>query len=85
AELGVPGCEAIPFYGFWAPAGTPKEALDQFGAALAKAIAQPDVREKFANLGLATQFMTASQLAARERAYSRAWAQIVRKSGFSRP
>lgn len=83
AELGVAGFEEIPFYGFWAPAGTPKEAIDRFGAALAKVVAQPDVRDKLANWGLTVQYMPPAQLAARERAYSQAWAQIVKKSGFT--
>jgi tripartite-type tricarboxylate transporter receptor subunit TctC len=44
--------------------------------------AQPDVREKLTNWGLTVQYMPPAQLAARERAYSQAWAQIVKKSGF---
>ncbi|MFN9212605.1 MAG: Bug family tripartite tricarboxylate transporter substrate binding protein [Betaproteobacteria bacterium] len=82
AELGVAGFDEIPFYGFWAPAGTPKEAIDRFGAGLARVAAQPDVREKLTNWGLTVQYMPPAQLAARERAYSQAWAQIVKKSGF---
>jgi tripartite-type tricarboxylate transporter receptor subunit TctC len=82
AELGVAGFEDLPFYGFWAPAGTPPAEINRFGAALAKVIAQPEVRDQLTGWGLTVQYMTPAQLAARERAYSGAWAQIVKKSGF---
>lgn len=82
AELGLAGFEDVPYYGFFAPAGTPKSAIDAFSAALAKVIAQPEVRAKLTAWGLAVQFMPQKQLAARERAYSAIWAQIIRKSGF---
>ncbi len=82
AELGLAGFEDVPYYAFFAPAGTPQAALDQFSAALSKVIAQPDVRDRFTRLGLTVQFMPQSQLSTRERAYSQTWAQIIRKSGF---
>ena len=82
AELGLKGFEDIPFYGFFAPAGTSKQALDQFSAALARVVAMPEVRDKLTGWGMTVQFMSQEQLATRERAYSQTWAQIIRKSGF---
>jgi len=82
AELGVAGFEDVPYYGFFAPAGTPQPAIDQFSQALSRVIAVPEVRERLAALGLAVEFMTSQQLATRERAYARTWAEIIRKSGF---
>jgi len=82
AELGVSGFEDLPYYGFFAPAGTPKPAIDQFSQALSKVLAMPDVRERLTGLGLAVEFMSSQQLATRERAYAKGWAQIIRKSGF---
>ena len=82
AELGLAGFEDVPYYAFFAPAGTPQPAIDQFSAALAKVIAQPDVRDRLTRWGLTVQFMPQAQLASRERAYSQTWAQIIRKSGF---
>jgi len=83
AELGIAGFEDLPYYGFFAPAGTPKAALDSFSAALAKVIAQPDVKARLTALGLAVEFMDAGALAAREKTYSKSWAEIIRKSGFT--
>jgi tripartite-type tricarboxylate transporter receptor subunit TctC len=82
AELGLAGFEDVPYYAFFAPAGTPQAAIDQFSAALSKVTSQPEVRDRLIRWGLTVQFMPQSQLAARERAYSHAWAQIIRKSGF---
>lgn len=84
AELGLKGFEDVPYYGFFAPAGTPKPAIDRFSAALARVLAQPDVRDKLAGWGLTVQLTTSGELAARERAYSKTWAEIIRGSGFRR-
>ena len=53
-----------------------------FSAALAKVVAMPDVRARLTALGLDVEFMTSAQLASRERAYAKAWAEIIRASGF---
>ena len=82
AELGLAGFEDLPYYGFFAPAGTSKVEIDRFAAALARVIAAPEVRDKLTNLGLAVEFMPQSALAARERAYADAWARIIKASGF---
>jgi tripartite-type tricarboxylate transporter receptor subunit TctC len=82
AELGLTGFEDVPYYAFFAPAGTPQSAIDTFSAALEKVIAQPEVRDRLTRWGLTVQFMSQAQLAARERAYSQTWARIIRKSGF---
>lgn len=45
-------------------------------------LAQPGVKARLTALGLAVDCMDAPTLAAREQAYTRAWAEIMRKSGF---
>ncbi len=82
AELGVAGFEDLPYYAFFAPAGTPKAELDRFSAALAQAIAVPAVKERLGAMGLTVEFMTGPQLAAREQAYAQTWARIIKASGF---
>jgi tripartite-type tricarboxylate transporter receptor subunit TctC len=82
AELGLAGFEDVPYYAFFAPAGTPKAELDRFANALAKVIAQPEIRDKLTGWGLAVQFMPQAQIAQRERAYTAAWAQLIRKIGY---
>jgi len=82
AELGLAGFEDVPYYGFFAPAGTPKAVLDRFSDALAKALAMPEVREPLTAMGLTVGFMSSAQLASREHAYAQTWARIIKQSGF---
>ncbi len=81
-EMGLTGFDDLPYYGFWAPAGTPAAAVEGFSQALARAMAQPAVRERLAQLGLTVDVMSPAQLAAREQAYTRSWAGIIQRSGF---
>jgi tripartite-type tricarboxylate transporter receptor subunit TctC len=82
AELGLAGFEDVPYYGVFAPAGTPKAALEPLSAALAKVLAKPAVNERLTAMGLAVGYMTGEQLGSRERAYTATWAKIIQTSGF---
>jgi len=82
AELGLAGFEDVPYYGVFAPAGTPKAALDQFSAALAKVLAKPAVHDRLTAMGLTVGHMSGEQLGARERAYTATWAKIIKATGF---
>jgi tripartite-type tricarboxylate transporter receptor subunit TctC len=82
SELGLTGFDDVPYYGLFAPAGTPRAALDKIADALAKVLAQPDVRERLTAMGLTVGFMNQQQLASREQAYSQAWARLIKASGF---
>ncbi|MBA2960643.1 MULTISPECIES: Bug family tripartite tricarboxylate transporter substrate binding protein [Ramlibacter] len=82
AELGLAGFEDVPYYGLFAPAGTPQAAIDRIGEALSKVVAMADVREKLTAMGLAVGYMPQQQLASRERAYTQAWAKIIKTSGY---
>ncbi len=82
AELGLSGFEALPYYGLFAPAGTPKATLDTVAAALNKVIGQRDVHARLTAMGLTVGFVPGPQLAEREKAYSAGWAKIIAASGF---
>ncbi len=82
AELGITGFEDLPYYGLFAPAGTPPAVIERFSNALAGVIAQPGVKARLADLGLSVGMMTSAQLATRERAYAAAWARIIKAGGF---
>jgi tripartite-type tricarboxylate transporter receptor subunit TctC len=82
AELGLAGFEDVPYYGVFAPAGTPKATLEHFSAALAKTIAKPAVHERLTAMGLAISPMSGEQLGAREKAYTATWSKIIKATGF---
>jgi tripartite-type tricarboxylate transporter receptor subunit TctC len=51
SEAGVPGSEFNFWIGMMAPAKTPKEIVDRLQAEVVKALATPEVKERFATLG----------------------------------
>ncbi len=81
-ELGIKGFEEVPYYGLFAPAGTPQAALDRLGAALQKVIAMPDVKDRLTAMGLTVGFMSGTELGKREAAYREVWAKIIQDSGY---
>lgn len=50
-ELGVPGVELGNWFGVFAPVSTPNDVVARLGSEIAKAVAQPDVTQRFADLG----------------------------------
>ncbi|APW36032.1 Twin-arginine translocation pathway signal [Rhodoferax koreense] len=82
AELGVAGFEDVPYYGIFAPAGTSRTTIDRFAHAIAKIVAEPEVRDKFTAMGLTVDYMPPDVLARREHAYAQTWARIIKASGF---
>ena len=81
-ELGLAGFEDVPYYGIFAPAGTPKATIDRIAEAVSKVVVMPDVREKLTAMGLTVGYMPPAQLASREQAYAQTWTKIIKASGF---
>lgn len=83
AELGIAGLEELPYYGIFAPAGTPPAVLDRFNAALAKVVATPEVREQLTAMGLTVAYQPQAAFAARVKGYTQTWDRIIKASGFT--
>ena len=83
AELGMKGLEDEPFYGIWAPKGTPAAFVNRFSAALEKVLALPEIHQALTELGLTVNYMAPRQLDERERAYTKVWTRIIAESGFT--
>jgi tripartite-type tricarboxylate transporter receptor subunit TctC len=45
-EAGVPGLYVSTWYGLWAPKGTPADAIAKLNAAVAEALAEPEMRKR---------------------------------------
>jgi tripartite-type tricarboxylate transporter receptor subunit TctC len=82
AELGIPGLEELPYYGVFAPAGTPPAVLDRFNQALAKVVAMPDVREHLTAMGLTVAYQPQAAFAKRVQGYTQSWDKIIKASGY---
>lgn len=52
AEAGLPGLVAVNWWGVFLPAGTPKPVVDAYHSALVKIMANPDLKDRFAGLGV---------------------------------
>jgi len=77
----VKGFGATPWYGMFAPAGTPKAILAQLNAEIAKALESKDVQERLAAVGCEPFKSTPEQFAALVRDDLPRWAKIVKASG----
>ena len=81
AEAGVPGYEAVSWFGLFAPAATPKPVLDKLSAALSKVLANPEVQKKISAQGGETVNETPAQFAAFIRSETTKWGKVVKESG----
>jgi tripartite-type tricarboxylate transporter receptor subunit TctC len=77
----VPGFGATPWYGMFAPVGTPKNILMQIQNDVAKALDAKDVQERLATLGCEPFKGTGEQLAQIVKSDLVRWAKIVKDSG----
>ena len=82
AESGFPGFEAVPWFGLFAPAGTPKDVLDKLHGETVKVLAMPEVRKKFDELGLEPVGNTPVEFAAVIRKETPEWAKLIKDAGI---
>ena len=78
AEAGVADQEADTLTGIVAPAGTPKEIVDQLQRDIAKIVAQPDTKAKLDALGFRPVANTPAQFATQIKAEMEKWGKVVR-------
>jgi tripartite-type tricarboxylate transporter receptor subunit TctC len=77
------GFGTTPWYGLFAPAGTPKAIVAQLNAEIAKALESKDVQERLAGVGCEPYKSTTEQFSSLIRADLVRWAGIVKSSGAS--
>ena len=81
AASGLPGFEALQWFGLLAPAGTPPEVVARLHGEVAKALQQPEVQERLKGLGLQIVAGGPEQFGTFMRSETTKWARIVRDSG----
>jgi tripartite-type tricarboxylate transporter receptor subunit TctC len=77
----IKGFGATPWYGMFAPAGTPKEIVRLLQDEVAKALDSAEARDKLAVVGCEPYKGTAEQLAALVKDDLVRWSRIVKESG----
>ncbi len=81
AEAGLPGYLVTQYHGIVAPAATPAPMVAQLNAALNRAMARPEIRDRLVNLGAEPSPTTPEAFAAFVREEIPRWADLVRLSG----
>lgn len=80
-ESGVKNFEVVGFYGFLAPAGTPKDVVAKLSDAFKQVLAMPDVRNRMIAQGADPAFMGSEEFTKFLTAEMPRWAEAVKKSG----
>jgi tripartite-type tricarboxylate transporter receptor subunit TctC len=83
AEAGVPGYEAVQWYGVLAPAGTPNDIISKLHAGVVRAVQNPDVRKRLMNDGAEPVGSSPQQFAAYIRAETDKWAKVIKAAGIN--
>ncbi len=81
AESGVPGYEAIGWFGLLAPAGTPAPVVSRLAAETAAVMRQPDIKEKLAAAALEPWVTTPEEFLTFIRTETAKWGRVIRESG----
>jgi len=82
AENGLPGFEALVWFGLFAPAGTPPEIVSRLSSEVAAIVRQPKLRESFAAQGLTAVGSGSQEFAAKVVKEHGVWGKVVREAGI---
>jgi tripartite-type tricarboxylate transporter receptor subunit TctC len=80
-ETGIKDFEVVGFYGFLAPANTPRDVVAKLSDAFRQVLATPDVRNRMVSQGADPAFLGAEDFSRFLAAEMPRWADAVKKSG----
>jgi tripartite-type tricarboxylate transporter receptor subunit TctC len=82
AEAGMPGVEYEQWFGMMAPAKLPQPVSNLLGAAIADAVKEPDLRERFSRLALDPFFVGPREFNARVLRDNARWKKVAEDAGI---
>jgi tripartite-type tricarboxylate transporter receptor subunit TctC len=82
SEQGIPGYELVGWTAFFAPKGTPPEALRALSTAIDRVVARPDVQEKLLQLGIEPQQKSREELRAFMDSEKEKWGRLIKAAGL---
>ena len=82
AESGLPGFEAISWFGLLAPAGTPVPIVSKAYQQAAKIATEPEMKAKLAQLGLDVTSDSPDAFAAIIKADIAKWAKVIKEANI---
>lgn len=83
SEAGLPGFEAVTWFGFAVPKGTPPAIVDRLNKEIGKILAMPDVKAKLAVQGIDVAGGSPEQFGSYMRDEFAKWGSLVKESGLS--
>jgi tripartite-type tricarboxylate transporter receptor subunit TctC len=81
AESGFKGFEAVTWFGFVAPAATPKDIVAKLNIEINKALQTPEVKKKLSDQGADVLGGTPEQFGALIKSDIARWAPVIKESG----
>jgi tripartite-type tricarboxylate transporter receptor subunit TctC len=81
-EAGLPGYEAIGWFGAVAPAGTPSEVIKRLNSEIREALSAADVRERALAAGAEPFPTTPQEFAAMIRDETKKWGEVVKAANI---
>ena len=78
----LPGYEAAQFFGILARAGTPRPVIDRLNQEINRALGTPDLKERMKADGLEAGGSTPDEFAARIKAETEKWANVIKTAGI---
>ena len=81
AEGGLPGYEVVGWFGFFAPAKTPRPIVNKLSREISEILALPDVKERYAALGIEPGPADPDVFAAFLKNEIAKWGKVIRDSG----
>lgn len=82
AASGLPGYEAVSILGIFAPAKTPSAVINRLHQEIARAINQPDIKEKFHTAGVEIGGDTPAQFGALVKSEMAKWSKLFKEAGI---
>lgn len=83
AEQGFPDLVAVNWWGVLVPAGTPRPIVDKLNADLVKVLADPDLKKKYADLGVEPMSSTPEFFGDFIRTESARYAKVIKDAGIT--
>ncbi len=82
AEAGLAGYDATSWYGFLAPAGTPRPAISKLGAETVKALTAADLKDRLISQGIEPARGGVEEFAGYLNAEIAKWAKVIKAAGI---
>jgi tripartite-type tricarboxylate transporter receptor subunit TctC len=80
-EAGLPGFRSAVWWAVLVPRGTPADIVARLNADFGRIVNMPDVREKYASLGVSTEHGTPQQVSEKIKADTQEFARILKAAG----